>query len=194
MRLTRLTIIVLAALGCLTFGGGSTTAFGQSVEESYDATRKAYDQTLNQLEQCDENFYEFQQMFKRNRPATDAPKEEWDRWAKSYKEWMGMMTGCMRKLKANADVLKKKLEDLAKALDAIEADEEEKQPPAKDAKDKHEKEKELLKKGATDLEKWKIGLKVRVGQIHQMCGEASAEVEKHGSGKVKIEPYFKYDF
>ena len=24
--------------------------------------------------------------------------------------------------------------------------------------------------------------------------EATAEVEKHGSGKVKIEPYFKYDF
>lgn len=86
------------------------------------------------------------------------------------------------------------LSTLAKALDAAEADEEEKQLPAKDAKDKHENAKELLKKGATDLEKWKVGLKVRVGQIHKMCGEASAEVEKHGSGKVKIEPYFKYDF
>ena len=79
-------------------------------------------------------------------------------------------------------------------LDAIEADEEEKQPPAKDAKDKNKKATELLIKGATDLEKWELGLKVRVGQIHKMCGEASSEVAKHGSGKVKIEPYFKYDF
>ena len=187
-------LIVLATLASLALGSSSTTAFGQSVEETYDATRKAYDQTLNQLEQCDANFYEFQQMFKRNRPAADAPKEEWDRWARSYKDWMGMMTGCMRTLKVDADVLKKKLEELQKQLDAIEADEEEKGPPAKGAKDKHEKAKELLIKGATDLEKWKLGLKVRVGQLHQMCGEASAEVEKHGSGKVKIEPYFKYDF
>ena len=79
MRFTRLMLIALATLACLALGGGSTTAFGQSIEETYDATRKAYDQTLNQLEQCDENFYEFQQMFKRNRPAADAPKEEWDR-------------------------------------------------------------------------------------------------------------------
>jgi outer membrane murein-binding lipoprotein Lpp len=194
MRFTRLMLIAFATFGCFALGGSSSTAHGQSLDETYDATRKAYDQTLNQLEQCDANFYEFQQMFKRERPSADAPKEAWDAWAKSYKDWMGLMTGCMRKLKADADVLKKKLEELQKQLDAIEADEEEKGPPAKAAKDQHEKAKELLIKGATDLEKWKLGLKVRVGQIHKMCGEASAEVEKHGSGRVKIEPYFKYDF
>ena len=101
---------------------------------------------------------------------------------------------CQFKLANNDLDLKAKLEELQKQLDAIEADEEEKQPPAKGAKDKHQKARELLKKGATDLEKWKIGLKVTVGQMHKMCGEASSEVEKHGSGKVKIEPYFKYDF
>jgi hypothetical protein len=194
MRVTRLMLIIFAALVCLAFAGNSTSAYGQGVEETYNATRQAYDRTLNQLEQCDENFFEFQQLFKRNRPDADAPKDEWDRWANSYRNWMGMMTGCMRKLKKDADELKQKLEELRKQLEAAEPGDEEKQPPAKGAKEKNEKAKDFLIRGSTDLEKWKLSVRVKIGQIHKMCGEASAEVEKHGSGKVKIEPYFKYDF
>lgn len=187
-------LIIFAALVCLALDGSNTSAFGQSVEVTYDATRQAYDRTLNQLEQCDLNFAEFQQMFKRNRPDADAPKEEWDRWANSYRNWMGMMTGCMRKLKKDADELKKKLEELRQQLEAAEPDDEGRQPPAKGAKEKNEKAKDFLIRASADLEKWKLSVRVRIGQIHKMCGEASAEVEKHGSGKVKIEPYFKYDF
>ena len=42
MRLTRLTIIVLAALACLALAGSNTSTCGQSIDETYDATRSVY--------------------------------------------------------------------------------------------------------------------------------------------------------
>ena len=42
MRFTRLILIVLATLACLALAGSKASTYGQSVEETYDATRSVY--------------------------------------------------------------------------------------------------------------------------------------------------------
>jgi len=180
---------------CLLYCGFCAgTANAESLEETYDATLAAYNRTLNQLEQCDLNFTEFQQSFKRNRPPADASKEEWDQWARAYRHWVDVMTGCMRNLKKEADALKKKLDELAKQLGSL-ANTETKAPPRKESDDeKKKKAQDLLKKGTADIEKWTLNVKYEIRQIDGWSGEASEQVKEHGSGKVRIEPRFVFKF
>ena len=173
---------------------GSTTTRAQSLEETYDATLDAYNQTLNQMEKCDQSFEGFQKLFKENRPAADASKEDWDNWAKAYRFWVDIYTGCMRTLKKKADDLKAKLAELQKQLDAISAEPERKAPPQKGADDKKKKAQYLLKKGATDLGEWTVNVRYKIREVDGWSRSASSEVEKHGSGKVKIEPRFEFKF
>ncbi|HLG18037.1 MAG TPA: hypothetical protein VJH03_26585 [Blastocatellia bacterium] len=183
-------VVVLAAIVvALAF---PASAFGreQSVEETYDATVAAYNQTLNQLEQCSLNFDTFQQFAKANRPADGAPKEEWDDWAKAYRLVAETFVGCMRSLKAKADVLKKKLDDLEKQLDSISLQD----PPARDERDKNDKARKFLNRAKADLGEWKVGANYKIKLGVEMNRKAADDYGKHGSGSVKIEIRIQVSF
>ena len=194
MRTARLIFAVLVCVFAFVITGSNVTAGAQSLEETYNATLDAYNQTLNQLEACDQSFEGFQKFFKENRPKADAPKEDWDNWAKAYRFWVDIYTGCMRSLKKKADDLKAKLAELQKQLDTISAEPERKAPPPKGADDKKKKAQDLLKKGTTDLREWTLSVRLKIRAVNGMSREASDEVKKHGSGAVKIEVSFKFDF
>jgi hypothetical protein len=179
-----LAFIILAA---------SSNAKAQSVEEAYDATLDAYNQTLNQMEECDLKFQEFQQVAKNNRPADGASKEDWDEWAKAYIFSVGMYRLCIDRLKREADNLRKKLDELEEQLDGAGSSSETK-PTRKEPSDKEKKAPGLLKKGNEDLEKWTIGVRYKIKLVNDWSPGASEDVREHGSGKFKIEPRFEYRF
>ncbi len=191
MRIRRLWSVAFAALACVFFTAGGATAHAEGVEEAYDKTLDAYNRTLNQLEECDENFAAFQKFAKEMRPSADAKKEDWDDWAKAYRVWVDVYTRCMANLKKQADDLKKKLDELQRQLDGLTAGTEPREPPRKEVKDKAQN---LLNKGRKDLVGWTLGVRYKIGQINKWSGEASTEVDKHGSGAVKIEPRFEFKF
>lgn len=191
MRMARLS--VFACLALVVLAGGYTDANAQSVEEAYDATLDAYNQTLNQMEECDLKFQEFQQIAKNGRPAAGAPKADWDEWAKQYRFWVDVYRGCIGMLKREADNLRKKLDELEKQLDGAASGTETK-APRKDSSDKEKKAPGLLKKGNEDLEKWTIGVRYKISQVNDWSRSASEDVKEHGSGEVKIEPRFEYKF
>ncbi len=189
MPVVRLLLLAIACLPCLGLAGGGVVN-AQSLEEAYDATFAAYNRTLNQLERCDESFAEFQQFFKEERPPAGSSKEEWDIWAKAYRSWVDLYTGCMGKLRKQADDLKKRLDELEKQLDSLGSDTEAKAPPQQPVK----KAQDLLNKGKNDLDEWTIGVRYKIRQIDGWSRKASDDVKEHGSGEVKIEPRFQYDF
>lgn len=190
MRMSRLAMLASVSLTWLALTISPSTVSAQSLEERYDATLAAYNSTLTQLERCDESFAEFQQFFKEQRPLAGAPKDEWDTWAKAYRSWVDLYTGCMGKLKKQADDLKKKLDELERQLDSLGSDTETKAPPQA----VNEKAQNLLNKGKKDLEGWTIGVRYKIRQIDGWSRKASDDVKEHGSGEVKIEPRFEYKF
>ena len=192
MRVVRLVFLAIACLPCLGLAGGGVVS-AQSLEETYDATLAAYNSTLNHLEECDEAFAAFQQFAKEQRPPTGSTKEAWDNWAKAYRVWVDVFTGCMRKLKKEADDLKRKLDELEKQLDLL-ADTETRLPPRKKDDDKKKKAQDFLKKGEADLEKWTLNVRYKIERVNDWSREASEQVNEHGSGDVKIEPRFEFRF
>ena len=192
MRVRCLTLFAFLGFTLFALSISPTTVSAQSLEEKYDATLAAYNRTLNQLEECDEAFAAFQKFFQSQRPPSGASKEDWDKWGKAYRTWVEVFTGCMAKLRKEADDLKKRLDELEKQLGSL-ADSE-RQPPRKEGDDKKKKAQDLLKKGATDLEKWTLRVRYKIREVNDWCREASDRVDEHGSGAVKIEPRFVYKF
>lgn len=190
MRIARLITGVLL-WGAFAVFAGAAPANAQSLEQTYDATLAAYNSTLNELETCAEDFSNWQEFARDKRPDADAPKAEWDGWARSYRHWAEAYVGCLRQLKKEADDLKRKLDELQRQLDGAAPSTETREEPSKEAKDKA---RNLLNKGRKDLEGWTLNVRYKIGQANRMNQAASADVEKHGSGEVKIEPRFEYKF
>lgn len=118
MRLMRITPALFAvSLTFLAFVIGPAAANAQTVEEAYDATLAAYNKTLNQMEECDLKFQEFQQMAKKDRPVYYASSEDWEQWKKNYLFSVVLFRLCMDKLKREAENLRKKLAELEDKLD-----------------------------------------------------------------------------
>lgn len=191
MRIPRLRNAAFAALACIVFTAGAATAHAESVEEAYDKTLEAYNRTLNLLEECDEAFANFQQLFKEQRPPDGAPKEDWDKWGKAYRSWVDIYRLCVTNLKKQADDLKKKLDELQRQLDGLAGGTEPREPPRKEVK---EKAQNLLNKGRKDLDGWTLGVRYKIRQVDGWSREASDQVREHGSGQVKIEPRFELKF
>lgn len=191
MRIPRLRHGVVAGLAFFIFAAGAATAHAESVEEAYDKTFEAYNRTLNLLEECDEAFANFQQLFKEQRPPDGAPKEDWDKWGKDYRSWVDIYRLCVTNLKKQADDLKKKLDELQRQLDGLTAGAEPREPPRKEVQ---EKAQNLVNKGRKDLDGWTLGVRYKIRQVNGWSREASDQVREHGSGQVKIEPRFELKF
>lgn len=117
MRVTRSALVALISLTFFALVISPAPANGQSVEQAYDATLAAYNKTLNQMEECDLKFQEFQQMAKKDRPVYYASSEDWERWRKNYLFSVVIYRLCIDKLKREADNLRKKLAELEDKLD-----------------------------------------------------------------------------
>lgn len=189
MKTSRLSPFAFAGLIWLVLVSPAN-ATAQSLEETYDATFAAYNSTLNQLEDCDQRFAAFQQFFKDQRPPAGASKEEWDTWAKAYRTWVEIFTACMRKLRSEADVLKKKLDELEVALGSVSDSAQ----PRKEDDDKKKKARDLLRKGTNDLGQWTVGAQYKIQRVNDWSKEASDQVKEHGSGAVRIEPRLELKF
>lgn len=183
MRAFQVALLIAVVAFC-----GSLTARAQSLEETYDTTLAAYNQTLNQMEECDQAFAEFQQFFKEQRPGPNGTKEEWDTWGRSYRAWVDIFTGCLRRLKKEADDLRRKLGELERQLDGTSSASESK------GGSHHREAQDLVKKGRKNLSGWTINVQYKIRNANEMSREASDRVSENGSGQVKVEPRFQFEF
>jgi hypothetical protein len=179
----------------LSAANGMSAAQAQSLETAYDETLAAYNAALNVVEACSLALDDFQKMMKERRPADDASKEEWDSWAKLYRAGAEGIVACLRRFKSKADELQKKLDALEKQLDAI-SPEDDKDASKKEPDDKKKKESEdLVRKAKRESSEWNYNIKYKIiPSFNRMNKAASDDVNKNGSGSVKIELNYQLSF
>ena len=186
MRVNRSTLVVLIGLIFFALVINPANANAQSVEEAYDATQAAYNQTLNQMEECDLKFQEFQQMAKQDRPHYWASSQDWERWKTNYLFSVVIYRHCMDKLKREADNLKKKLAELEDQLDGAGPNT---RTPSKDPKSPPRSKEEEAKRAKLAGELIQV-LEKRLVKLEEDAKRAMEEMELRLKAEKASKPGF----